>query len=90
MDLSTQAARDRFRWPIARSVDIAAPVTDVWRAISEPGNLVASHLEMSRLAAVTKLVAVLEGVRSLKPSLRQVIQRNREEPENQNHPSAAP
>jgi hypothetical protein len=43
MDLSTQAARDRFRWPIARSVDIAAPVTDVWRAISEPGNLVASH-----------------------------------------------
>lgn len=43
MDLSTQAARDQFRWPIARSVDIAAPASDVWRAISEPGNLVASH-----------------------------------------------
>jgi hypothetical protein len=43
MDLSTPAARERFRWPIARSVDIAAPAADVWRAISEPGNLVASH-----------------------------------------------
>lgn len=43
MDLSTQAAREQFRWPISRSVDIAAPAADVWRAISEPGNLVTSH-----------------------------------------------
>ena len=43
MDLSTQAVREAFRWPIACSVDIAAPAADVWRAISEPGNLVASH-----------------------------------------------
>jgi hypothetical protein len=43
MDLSTQIARDQFRWPVARSIDITAPAADVWRAISEPGNLVASH-----------------------------------------------
>ena len=43
MDLSTQAAREQFRWPIAGSIDIAASAADVWHAISEPGNLVASH-----------------------------------------------
>lgn len=43
MNLSTQRARDRFRWPVSATSTINTPASELWRVISSPDSLLPSH-----------------------------------------------